>query len=274
MSEPTPTNLSGLPPQSVPLLSLPDTFPKVSCGLYIATGATASGKSVTAAAFARSCARAGVNSGYLYAFEARQTLGAFQRRVEGDVVVSVSPGEFAYLIPKLTAAEWKVYDLDRWYNGLGNPSILVIDSMTLPMRAYAADVVKGRAGEPTMSQGMQPSDIAFCERMQAWAVERKLVIIGVVNYDLVPFADKLEGIVEGIFKVRRPGVFDIRNRVTRQSTEVTLPQEDLDYALRDFFKYASTAQAADVPEYTPMGYPVIKNPTPPDYQFGVRNDQI
>lgn len=125
---------------------------------------------------------------------------------------------------------WMSARLLPWYRTLrqtGAPQVLVLDSVTLPMRAYCSDVIYAngsptRSGEPTMPQGLQPSDIAFCVRMQQVAVRSHLAIIGIVNSDLVPFADKLEAVCEGAVEVDGPGVMRIRSRRDRSFQRVDL----------------------------------------------------
>jgi len=97
----------------------------------------------------------------------------------------------------------------------------IIDSVSLPLRQYAP-TAEGRRGEATMSGGLQPSDVDFVVQMEAIAVAANLVICGIVNTDLVPFVDQLEGVTEGLIQVTGPGMFSYRQRNSRKWQSVTL----------------------------------------------------
>jgi len=131
----------------------------------------------------------------------------------------------------------------------GTPALLVIDSLSIPMRTYGASVdtrmkgtpggdnkttkwveEKSRRGEPTMPGGLQPSDISFCEQMEAIALASNTVIIGIVNFDLVPFVDKLEAVVEGFVSIEAPGILSYRQRKNRLVMSYTVPPADLNAA--------------------------------------------
>jgi len=131
------------------------------------------------------------------------------------------------------------------------PSFLVIDSLSIPMRSYGANVEKrlqgeegekgsknakwvaekSRRGEPTMPGGLQPSDISFCEQMEALAVANNIIIVGVVNFDLVPFVDKLEAVVEGFMSIESAGVMAYRQRATRRPAYYYVKEIDKQIAL-------------------------------------------
>lgn len=185
--------------------------------------------------------------GYVYLYEARAWPGYFGLPVLGSGKAEdwSGPARFvdrlAYalsqpvsnpLIPLATnitrEKAWQAHRLGPWYEMLkiGAPQVLIFDSVTLPMRAYAAgqdsDGIPSRSGEPTMPQGLQPSDIAFCVRMQQIASQSHTAIIGIVNSDLVPFADKLEAVCEGTIEVDGPCVMRIRSRRDRSFKRVDL----------------------------------------------------
>jgi len=131
--------------------------------------------------------------------------------------------------PASREAAWDSHRLGAWFRYLNKsraPSMLFVDSVSLPMRAYAAGLATKigdqptRQGEATMSGGLQPSDIAFCGAMQQMAVKANIVLVGLVNNDLVPFADKLEGVTEGAIEVDGAGVCRIRSRRDRSFRRV------------------------------------------------------
>jgi len=133
-----------------------------------------------------------------------------------------------------------------------SPAVLVIDSVSLPLRQFAANKVwnnqskswtKSRSGEATMSGGMQPSDISFCVDFEALAIRHNIVIFGIVNDDLVPFADQLEGMTEGIVSIVAPGVVATRNRNTRQLIQFGLAMSDFDSG-KAFLGYSQRLDSA------------------------------
>jgi len=142
-----------------------------------------------------------------------------------------------------------IVDKQRSLLGLGTavtddvkPSIIALDSVSLPLRAFGGsyEQVKkeggvwvnmlSRKGEPTMSGGFQPSDIAFVVEIEALALATNTIIIGVINDDLVPFASQLEGMSEGYISIEQPGVLTYRQRLTRAPTRAVLSKHSLDVA--------------------------------------------
>jgi len=280
----------GFGPKRVPVMEVA-ALPAISAGLYVGVGGTGVGKSVTAAALCHYLVGQGKAAGYLYCFEARQTRGFLQDEFAssdtgvGGKLVARGLSTFIETMrehspDKFASAAWHDYGLTRfWASAKQNKmGVLIIDSMTMPMRAHVIDRERGRSGEPTMQQGLQPSDIDFCEKMQSWAVDNNVAVIGLVNYDLVPFADKLEGVIEGMVKVTGAGRFELRNRETRRKESVVLPKESVDWALQTFFQYADPSEESEQ-EYPAMAIPGYKsyyelqNNTPSTYEFGVRKPQ-
>jgi hypothetical protein len=235
-------------------------------GLFLVTGGTGVGKSITCAALA--AAVAGINeptyvtpdgdvtvgksiAAYMYVFEAR------------GPELTLSPGKLLPALEKLApiVVEGKPFDekklsaderalatltgTDSFFNSLRDATnkfgrrLLIIDSVSLALRQYASDASgdKGRAGEPTMPGGLQPSDVDFCVRLNSLAARCGFTVLGLVNNDLVPFASKLEGIIEGEVNILGPGYFSFRQRSTRTRTVVNLPAAAMTKG-REFMRYA------------------------------------
>lgn len=235
-------------------------------GLFLVTGGTGVGKSITCAALA--AAVAGINeptyvtdkgsvtvgkslAAYMYVFEARGpelalSPGKLLPALEAlaPVVVAGKPfdenttdGKYKALA-KETGTEAFFSSLRDGNNKYGR-RLLIIDSVSLALRQYASpdSGEKGRAGEPTMPGGLQPSDVDFCVRLNSLAARCGFTVLGLVNNDLVPFASKLEGIIEGEVNILGPGYFSFRQRSTRVRTVVNLPPAAMAKG-RDFMRYA------------------------------------
>lgn len=250
-----------------------------SAGFYVGSGATGSGKSVTSVALLHHLLKQGVPVGYLYLHEARAIAGPLTEAAGKDAydndVVNVQPVS-AFLRTLINAkledySVWTPYGLASWAQAAasGKFTVLVIDSVTLSMRSYASNELEGRSGEPTMEGGLQPSDIEFCIKLQEYAADRAIMLIGLVNDDLVPFADKLEGVTEGAFYVERAGQFSIRNREQRVRQSKKLSADSLTWSLRKFFRYsdddATKIEDADflpIPGYSEVpGLQLAPNPS-------------
>jgi len=121
-------------------------------------------------------------------------------------------------------------DLALFFRGVNaNPlqkqedgGLVVFDSLSLPMRSFQ---LVERADEPAIVQSMQPSDIEFCVWLGKWLSDRKLVGLGIVNSDLVPFIDKLDAQATGIVTVTAYNRASRHDRGSaRKKLNMTLPK--------------------------------------------------
>jgi len=209
-------------------------------GFYLVTGSTGAGKSINMAALAAHIflnSKVDMPARYVYMYEARgpdlsagelgpanwiRLFSAILGITKDDTIFGSGPNTNASVLAdrlKLNAFVGKLGD--------GEPRLLVLDSLSLPMRAHSRNA-DGRKGESTMSGGLQPSDVDFTVAMEAMAVAKNLVILGIVNNDLVPFVDKLEGVTEGLVSVEGPGMIRYRQRSDRKLTFCELPKRAVD----------------------------------------------
>jgi len=251
------------------------------CGFYLCVGGTGGGKSTTAASLAAAALRKGYSTALMYVYEARgpelpDAAGFYDNvhtlvtgedlRTKDDQAAAASISvAMQGLVPAQLAANTgtasffdevkKAYKASavRRVSGQKAPALeerarmLVVDSISLPLRAYGPwdqeNEGHSRKGEATMPLGMQPSDIAFVTKMEALAVAARLVIIGTVNEDLVPFSDKLEAMSEGIIQSQGPGYFYVRTRSERTMRQVALCNEDIDVGAA-FLDYRTLTEAS------------------------------
>jgi len=141
--------------------------------------------------------------------------------------------------------------LDAFASAVANDKattrVWVVDSISLPLRAHSRGTDKataGRKGEATMAGGLQPSDVDFVVAMEAIALDLNIAILGIINTDLVPFSDKLEGVTEGLISVEGPGVFRYRQRSDRKTTFARLPRRALDMGAE--FLHYPPEQVSDI----------------------------
>lgn len=191
-------------------------------GFYLLSGGTGGGKSITAAAIALAASTHGVPTRYVYCYEARTPAGAVV--TDGASYASMENPFFSEQTKSADSDLRMTKFTDYLPDALGFMSdtgvgVVVIDSIALPLRAYRS---RDRQNMATMKEGLQPMDIAFVVAMEQFAVSRNLAIIGVVNDDLVPFANKLEGMAEGVIIVHSPGRFSMRTRYDRMVHEYKL----------------------------------------------------
>jgi len=259
-----PFGLVGAGPLRAPALVIEEHY--FTAGLYIAYGVTGSGKSVTTASVAALASRAGYNGAFLYMYEARQPSGFLTETASTDgSLVPRPPDEWldAFLkewpqhckdanpygmkpfwdtLPELDPTLGRVVaDIPGtdYKPGPGRKlGLIVLDSITIPLRMYKADKKEGRRGEPTMQGGLQPSDVAFVVSLNQFALKNGVVIIGVVNLDLVPFAPKLEAMCEGLIEVSKPGTIKMRNRFYRNFKEIAIPEDVMNQVGNDIFGYS------------------------------------
>jgi len=229
-------------------------------GFYLVTGSTGAGKSINMAALAAHIflnSKVDMPARYVYMYEARgpdlsagdlgpanwiRLFSAILGITKDDTKFGAGSETNASVLAtrlKLNAFVGKLGD--------GEPRLLVLDSLSLPMRAHSRNA-DGRKGESTMSGGLQPSDVDFTVAMEAMAVAKNLVILGIVNNDLVPFVDKLEGVTEGLVSVEGPGMLRYRQRSDRKLTYCELPKRAVDLGA-EFLHYPER-QVADIFDLT------------------------
>lgn len=82
----------------------------------------------------------------------------------------------------------------------GHPGVLIVDSLSYTLRALATTVtMRTTFGSTTFPGGVDSLDIHGCQEHSAMALAYDVVLIGTVNTDLMPTADRLHGSCEGEF---------------------------------------------------------------------------
>jgi len=218
----------GTPPKRVPEIEIQVQSGKVllPAGFHLVTGATGSGKTVTSVALTLEAKRQGIPAIYVYQWEARAVVN---KDLNPDEQVC---SNLPLRVRNAITAKKANSDLPEFFRAAmshhaktGQAALLVIDSVSLPMRLYDGGQPEARSGQATMKEGMQPMDIQFVEKMEELAVANNLAILGLVNADLVPFAARLEGITEGLIDILPGGRLTQRNRTLRKWTDATLKPE-------------------------------------------------
>lgn len=215
----------GIPPTPA-LLHISDEF-QPAVGVYILPGSTASGKSILSSAMIAWANAQGIPASYLYVFEPRAQPFKYNNATKFG-----QPGDF-------------VQDMTALMMSRGRPSepeLVVIDSATLPMKAYSS--APGFEGQSTFSGGSQPSDRGFLDAMSKLAESANTCIILVLNSVLVPYAADLQGAVEGMITVTDVMHFSIQDRTTYsartpRSLEVPLPFVNAALTQWNFGTYAA-----------------------------------
>jgi len=197
-------------------------------GFHLVTGGTGSGKTVTSVALTILAKTQDYPSLYIYQWEARASLNKEVNPISALALNLPKRLQDAFTHKNPT----KDKPIGRFMDEVrvaasrsGTAGLLVIDSVSLPMRMYTGDDPLSRSGQATMKEGMQPMDITFVEKMEALAIDNDIAILGLVNADLVPFASKLEGITEGIIDILPNGRANQRNRTVRRMTEFTVGKD-------------------------------------------------
>jgi len=221
------STLFGVPAKVQPNV-LPGVNTKWSAGLYLVTGGTGGGKTILSYSLSLlALASARYRSvGYIYAYEARAGTSYGQA---GERNMFTDPAKFfddldnvpdidALKGPGETGEAGAPYTTRAW---------LVIDSLGLPMRLYNS---AARSGQGAGEKGMSIEDMNFCARLTQWALERGVVVIGIVSTDLVPFVSKLEGVTEGLINVVNATTFKKRDRIDRTNVTLSVPQEAVNRA--------------------------------------------
>lgn len=218
----------------------------LSTGLHLAHAPAGGGKSLLCASIVSLMTRAkekGVTShngiiirpnatfnvGFLYAYED----GSPTYRERSSISVATTEGEatdkadaapyfsdpqsfhvdvFDYLSVAVQDARMDVDPKDTsLITSSGYPVLVVIDSVGAAMRAYRPEL---RSKSGTMKEGMSPVDLMWCTKISSLCQQKNIIMIGIVNDELVPFADKLDGVVKGIIAVSSPYSATIQDRAS------------------------------------------------------------
>lgn len=192
-----------------------------STGLYLVLSGAEGGKSITSLAIAALAGARGVrNVGSIYVFEpgAKEYAMGYEHVLFEDAAVFLKPLGDGDLDIFTKMALIKTTE--------GEPSVLVVDSINDPLKSYNPE---GRVGSGTGEKGMQQEDRAFCTKLNNWALARNTVLLGTLNTEMISFAARLNGVVEGVIDVTAPGQFTKRERSTgRVPNHFILPTELID----------------------------------------------
>lgn len=197
--------------------SLPPSLP---CGLHLLTGPKASGKTVTALALAKWYEACGVSSFYDYVAEPRSP-GAAE-------LVSDSGKWEAHLKGTMLAARKN----DPYDQGKA-AAFLVEDSLTYVLTRHPkVELVQAKAPDVIFPGGLRPIDALAALILDDIAAQAGVVLVGTLNSELYPHADKLEGAVEGKITLAGRGMFSYQNRDDRQPKPVVVPDRYVRLAVK------------------------------------------
>lgn len=191
---------------------------KLTPGLHLLAAPKATGKTVTTLALAINYRQAGVPTVFAYVMEPR-----------AQDVRSI-----------LAVGEWQKYVescLLQARNGL-----LVLDSLTYVLnRLDIITELEDAIGKVTYAGGLTPRDILSVLALDDMARKGNVALIGTLNSELFPIADKLEGACEGAITLSGDGQFLSRSRKARVVESYSIPREFVEAAR------------------TELGYPVVVN---------------
>jgi hypothetical protein len=197
---------------------------KWATGLYLITAPKLRGKSVATRGVAHAAATTGIRQvGVLYHFES----GA------EDYTLPTEGGEQKLIFrePSRYMTVDGIGELDTFIKNTGyevllsHPGLLVLDSISDPMRSF---MPTERRNQGSAKEGMQPADQIFVKTLDKWAMQRNLVVLGVVNEDLVPFVSLLEGACQGMVIPISVSSFTKKDRATGRIDETyDLPEESV-----------------------------------------------
>jgi hypothetical protein len=197
-------------------------------GVYLVCAQTGAGKTtfgMALAAFGNACM---MPSTYLGVYEPRaQGLGGQSVTIQTGVS---SQTPFQVENSQMFTAELRA--------ALGAPAshsrlrLLIIDSVTLPLKTYAAN--KAFERQATFAGGSQPSDFAFLYELTSIADTYNLVILATINVSLITYASQLFGATEGGITLNSIASFNIQDRgpkSRRVPIMVNIPVEFVQAAL-------------------------------------------
>jgi hypothetical protein len=216
----------GVPP-SAPLVYVSDEF-QPAVGVYVMSAPTGAGKTVLSCALVAWANSVHIDAGpdgvlecpatYQSCYEPRSTLGS-------NSAAFTSPTAFLQdatnaITPLVTRA------------GSTRPlyKMVIFDSVTLPMKAYAANY----PNQATFTGGSQPSDRGFLDALAKLANEKGACIIITLNSTLMPYVNDLRGAVEGLLTIQTIGSFVVNDRTgysARENRSITIPPQFVNAAL-------------------------------------------
>lgn len=185
----------ALPEKKVPVVS---SF-GLTYGLHIMVAPKAAGKTLTALAIAVKAKAEGVRTVFAYIMEPRAH----------DVTSLLEMGA------------WQAY-LQACLNN-ASEGLLILDSLTYVL--HRLDIIREleeSIGRVTYAGGLTPRDILSILVLDDMARKNKVAVIGTLNSELFPVAEKLEGACEGAIKLLAPGSFLLRTRRTRESVSLSV----------------------------------------------------
>lgn len=182
-------------------------------GVYILCAPNATGKTILSCGIAAWANSARTPATYISCFEPRSHLGRKK--------------DFPY---------WKdarqfINDARATITKGPDVKLVIYDSATLPMKAYAANY----ENQATFTGGSQPSDRGFLDELSRLAAEVNACLIIVLNQSLIPYVSDLEGAVEGIITIVDVSSFTYRDRTTsssRKNVTIQIPLEFVNAALQ------------------------------------------
>lgn len=135
------------------------------------------------------------------------------------------------------------------------------------MRAY---LIEARKAQPAATGSFQSADLAFTQRVNDTAVHLNLTLFGVVSDELVPFANILDGVCQGIITALSFSRFRVQDRPSgRQPLSYVLTSSScktafssLGYELKDFDAvYESDASGGvATPGRTAVPHQIVRGP--------------
>jgi len=226
----------GIPP-AAPLAYVSEEF-QPAVGVYIVVAPNRSGKTILTCGIAAWANDEGTPCTYSSVFEPRSFLGR-----------TADKGKFRIPQNFVADATKSIAPLVQ-IGGRNQYKIVIYDSATLPMKAYASVVGENQA---TFPGGSQPSDRAFLDAMSQIANDKGACIMLVLNSTLIPYSADFEGAVEGIITVKSVNRFSVSDRTTfssRRTRDIVVPDIYVDAALRannygPFTKSSPTIQGLD-----------------------------
>lgn len=195
----------------------------LNSGVYLLVGGAGAGKTVLSVALAMWANSLAIPASYICTFEPRKPLtllGGRQIKGVGINALYQRPAEF-------------VADVKKGIANNRTPKLLLYDSVTLPMKANAANW----PDQATFTGGSQPSDRGFLDDLSDVAYPSNACIIAAVNTQLLPYVRELAGAVEGMINVIDVGVFEYSDRGSesrRRVREVQIPHQIVNAALAKF----------------------------------------
>jgi hypothetical protein len=194
------------------LMYVSDEF-QPAVGVYILCAPNASGKTILSCGIVAWANGARTPASYVSCFEPRSHLG---RKAD---------------YPYWKDARQFINDARATITKGDKVKLIVYDSATLPMKAYASNF----ANQATFAGGSQPSDRGFLDELSKLAAEVNACIIIVLNQSLIPYVSDLEGAVEGIITIVDVSSFTYRDRTTssgRQNVTIQIPLDYVNAALQ------------------------------------------